>query len=47
MLLAVNSIRHAFCHHLELMKTAGAYWRGDSNNKMLQRIHSMGRQKSA
>lgn len=21
------------------MKTAGAYWRGDSNNKMLQRIY--------
>ena len=27
-----------FCHHFKLMKTAGAYWRGDSNNKMLQRI---------
>ncbi|MBD4061651.1 hypothetical protein GUH98_06045, partial [Xanthomonas citri pv. citri] len=21
-----------FCHHFKLMKTAGAYWRGDSNN---------------
>ena len=28
-----------FCHHFKLMKTAGAYWRGDSNNKMLQRIY--------
>ncbi len=30
---------YAFCHHFKLMKTAGAYWRGDSNNKMLQRIY--------
>ena len=28
-----------FCHLFKLMKTAGAYWRGDSNNKMLQRIY--------
>ncbi|CAG9001307.1 MAG: Threonine--tRNA ligase [Candidatus Celerinatantimonas neptuna] len=28
-----------FCHHFKLMKIAGAYWRGDSNNKMLQRIY--------
>ena len=28
-----------FCHHFKLQKIAGAYWRGDSNNKMLQRIY--------
>ncbi|MCV2885174.1 threonine--tRNA ligase [Aestuariibacter sp. AA17] len=28
-----------FCHHLKIMKVAGAYWRGDSDNKMLQRIY--------
>lgn len=28
-----------FCHHFNIMKVAGAYWRGDSNNKMLQRIY--------
>ena len=28
-----------FCQHLKLMKVAGAYWRGDSKNKMLQRIY--------
>ncbi|MCW8090629.1 threonine--tRNA ligase [Alteromonas sp. ASW11-130] len=28
-----------FCHHFKLMKVAGAYWRGDSENKMLQRIY--------
>ncbi|WP_372873031.1 threonine--tRNA ligase [Shewanella sp.] len=28
-----------FCHHFRLMSVAGAYWRGDSNNKMLQRIY--------
>lgn len=28
-----------FCHHFKLMKVAGAYWRGDSKNKMLQRIY--------
>lgn len=29
-----------FCQHFKLMKVAGAYWRGDSKNKMLQRIYS-------
>ena len=29
----------SFCHHFKLMKVAGAYWRGDSENKMLQRIY--------
>ncbi|NMH58767.1 threonine--tRNA ligase [Alteromonas ponticola] len=28
-----------FCHHFKLMKVAGAYWRGDNENKMLQRIY--------
>lgn len=28
-----------FCHHFKLMRTSGAYWRGDSKNKMLQRIY--------
>lgn len=28
-----------FCHHFKLLSIAGAYWRGDSNNKMLQRIY--------
>ena len=28
-----------FCHHFKIMKVAGAYWRGDSDNKMLQRIY--------
>ena len=28
-----------FCHNFKLMKVAGAYWRGDSKNKMLQRIY--------
>ena len=28
-----------FCHNFKLMKIAGAYWRGDSKNKMLQRIY--------
>ncbi|RDF05772.1 threonine--tRNA ligase [Haemophilus parahaemolyticus] len=28
-----------FCHHFKLQKVAGAYWRGDSKNKMLQRIY--------
>ena len=28
-----------FCQHFKLMKGAGAYWRGDSKNKMLQRIY--------
>lgn len=30
-----------FCQHFKLMKTAGAYWRGDSSNKMLQRIYGV------
>jgi threonyl-tRNA synthetase len=33
----VPSMRH--CHQFKLMKVAGAYWRGDSDNKMLQRIY--------
>jgi threonyl-tRNA synthetase len=28
-----------FCHHFKLMRVSGAYWRGDSDNKMLQRIY--------
>ncbi|MFY8349568.1 threonine--tRNA ligase [Pseudoalteromonas sp. SSM20] len=28
-----------FCHHFKIMKVAGAYWRGDSENKMLQRVY--------
>lgn len=26
--------------HFEIMKTAGAYWRGDSNREMLQRLYA-------
>ncbi len=33
----VPNMKH--CHHFKLMKVAGAYWRGDSDNKMLQRIY--------
>ncbi|MBZ6067639.1 threonine--tRNA ligase [Aeromonas schubertii] len=33
----VPNMRH--CHHFKLQKIAGAYWRGDSSNKMLQRIY--------
>ncbi len=33
----VPSMRH--CHHFKLMKLAGAYWRGDSDKKMLQRVY--------
>ncbi|ALP41052.1 threonine--tRNA ligase [Aeromonas schubertii] len=33
----VPNTRH--CHHFKLQKIAGAYWRGDSSNKMLQRIY--------
>ncbi|HLV48939.1 MAG TPA: threonine--tRNA ligase [Aliidiomarina sp.] len=29
----------SFCQHFKIMKVAGAYWRGDSDNKMLQRIY--------
>ena len=28
-----------FCRHFKLMRVSGAYWRGDSDNKMLQRIY--------
>ncbi|MGI9316759.1 MAG: threonine--tRNA ligase [bacterium] len=28
-----------FCGYFKLMRVSGAYWRGDSNNKMLQRIY--------
>lgn len=28
-----------FCQNFKLMKVAGAYWRGNSDNKMLQRIY--------
>ncbi|WP_421245540.1 threonine--tRNA ligase [Aeromonas sanarellii] len=33
----VPNMRH--CHHFKLQKMSGAYWRGDANNKMLQRIY--------
>ncbi|WP_421248017.1 threonine--tRNA ligase [Aeromonas jandaei] len=33
----VPNMRH--CHQFKLLKMSGAYWRGDSNNKMLQRIY--------
>ncbi|SET47647.1 threonine--tRNA ligase [Thalassotalea agarivorans] len=33
----VPNMRH--CHHFKLMKVAGAYWRGNAENKMLQRIY--------
>ncbi|MFM5838597.1 threonine--tRNA ligase [Aeromonas rivipollensis] len=33
----VPNMRH--CHYFKLQKMSGAYWRGDSNNKMLQRIY--------
>ena len=28
-----------FCHHFKLTRVSGAYWRGDSDNKMLQRVY--------
>ncbi len=28
-----------FCHHFKLMRISGAYWRGDSANKQLQRVY--------
>ncbi|MGS2722690.1 threonine--tRNA ligase [Porticoccus sp. GXU_MW_L64] len=28
-----------FCHYFKLMRVSGAYWRGDSSNKQLQRIY--------
>ncbi|MFD2166832.1 threonine--tRNA ligase [Thalassotalea euphylliae] len=33
----VPNMKH--CHHFKLMNVAGAYWRGDSERKMLQRIY--------
>ena len=33
----VPNMRH--CQHFKLMKISGAYWRGNSENKMLQRIY--------
>ncbi len=33
--------RMGFCKHFKLTSLAGAYWRGDSNNKMLQRIYGV------
>jgi len=33
----VPNMKH--CHHFKLMNVSGAYWRGDSDNKMLQRIY--------
>ena len=33
----VPTMKH--CHHFKLMNVSGAYWRGDSDNKMLQRIY--------
>ncbi|MCK8164880.1 threonine--tRNA ligase, partial [Erwinia amylovora] len=32
-------VQPSFCHHFTLQKISGAYWRGDSNTKMLQRIY--------
>ena len=29
----------SFCKHFKLLRVSGAYWRGDSSNKMLQRIY--------
>ena len=31
--------QHPVLKHFKLTKLAGAYWRGDSNNEMLQRIY--------
>jgi threonyl-tRNA synthetase len=33
----VPNMKH--CHNFKLMKVAGAYWRGNSDNKMLQRVY--------
>jgi threonyl-tRNA synthetase len=30
-----------FCHYFKLMSVNGAYWRGDSDNQMLQRIYGV------
>ncbi|WP_317931767.1 threonine--tRNA ligase [Halioxenophilus sp. WMMB6] len=29
----------SFCQHFKLQRVSGAYWRGDSSNKMLQRVY--------
>ena len=29
----------SFCHHFKLMRVSGAYWRGDNDNKQLQRVY--------
>ena len=34
-----RAVHAASCKAFKLMKVAGAYWRGDSNNEMLQRIY--------
>ena len=31
--------KYAFLSAFQITKVAGAYWRGDSKNKMLQRIY--------
>ena len=35
----VDSLKE--CKHFKLLKFSGAYWKGDSNNKMLQRIYGV------
>ncbi len=35
----VESVK--LCKHFKLMKHSGAYWKGDANNKMLQRIYGV------
>ena len=35
----VESVKQ--CKHFKLMKHSGAYWKGDANNKMLQRIYGV------
>ncbi|GHD07997.1 threonine--tRNA ligase [Halioglobus japonicus] len=35
----VPNMRH--CQHFKLMRVSGAYWRGDHDNKMLQRIYGV------
>jgi threonyl-tRNA synthetase len=34
-----HGLSTGYVKHFKLMKVAGAYWRGDSNNQMLQRIY--------
>ena len=36
-----------FVKHVKLTKVSGAYWRGDSDNKMLQRIYGVAFQSQA